>query len=171
VRDQEERALAVRASASVRASRWRRRPERRVWYDAWWPDGRVEVDASLSRAMYRRSPADFAAVEQAVHDHCPEEGQGSWVDDRGGVVEGPQGVVLDGARAPRGIRRSYGHRRRPLSEAQVRGWRLGGGTATLGLGVALVAGPVSDGPAGAAGVVCCLVGIAALTGLVRRRRR
>lgn len=60
-----------------------------VRYDTYWSDGRVDFDVSLSKVMYRRYPADFADIEENVHEHCPEVGVGQRVGERGGVVEGP----------------------------------------------------------------------------------
>jgi hypothetical protein len=84
-----DQPVAVRATAFIRPSRWLHRPVRLVRYDAYWGDGRVDFDVSLSKMMYRGYPADFAAIDESVHANCPEVGTGRWVNEFGGVVEGP----------------------------------------------------------------------------------
>jgi hypothetical protein len=161
--------VAARATAFIGPSRWLRRPVRMVRYDACWPDGRVEFNVSLSKAMYRGWPADFAPVSDSVHAHCPDVGTGQWVDERGQVTEGP---ALGDPNPPlRGIPRQHGATRRDLTPKARLAWRLGGGAALIGLGVLLLAGPAGDGIGGAVGAVCCLSGVAVLAGLVPKSRR
>ncbi|MDO9409414.1 hypothetical protein [Patulibacter sp.] len=159
-----ESPSAVRAAASVRPSRWRRRPRRFVRYDALWADGRVELDVGLSDAMYRGHPADFEPVRRAVHAACPEVGTGRWVDDRGAVIDGPGAPASTAPGADGGRPRAY----RPPQDrrwASPRTWRLAGGSAAVAVGVPLVTGVLGDGVAGPVGVVLCLSGVAALAGL------
>lgn len=84
-----EQPFAVRATAFIRPSRWLHHPVRLVRYDAYWSDGRVDFDVSLTKMMYRGYPPDFAPIDESVHAHCPEVGTGRWVGQHGGVVEGP----------------------------------------------------------------------------------
>jgi hypothetical protein len=165
-----EHPVAIRATAFIRPSRWLHRPVRLVRYDAYWADGRLDFGVDLSRMMYRGQPADFAAIDEAVHANCPEVGTGKWVDEAGWVVEGPTATELPSGNS-RGVRRKYGvSRYQPNSKAN-RMWRLGSGTAALGLGAFLVTGPISDGIAGFVGVVFCIFGLASLAGLLPSSRR
>jgi hypothetical protein len=82
-----ERPDVFRAVASIEPSRWLRRPRRVLRYDAYWDDGRIEVDVNLARYMYRRAPADFGPVKSAIDANCPPVGTGAW-------VEYPYGNVL-----------------------------------------------------------------------------
>ena len=85
-----EKPVAVRATAFTRPSRWLQRPVRLVRYDAYWADGGVDFDVSLSQMMYRGYPADFAAIDEAVHDHCPEVGTGSgWASSAASLRDPP----------------------------------------------------------------------------------
>jgi hypothetical protein len=166
-----DHAVAVRATAFIGRSKWLRRPVRRVRYDAYWADGRVGFNVSLIGAMYRGSPADFAPVRDAVHAHCPEVGTGSWVDERGGVIDGPSEVDRNPPGAESGRRQEFGATRRDLSQTERAGLRLGIGAVLVGVGIALVVGPLGEGIAGAVGAVLCLVGLATLAGLVPVKRR
>jgi hypothetical protein len=120
--------------------------------------------------MYRGYPADFAAIDESVHANCPETGTGQWVDESGSVVEGPTVTELPSANS-RGVRRKYGvSRYQPNSKAN-RAWRLGRGVVSLGLGVFLTAGPISEGIAGFVGVLCCAFGLASLAGSIPSKHR
>ena len=163
--------IAVRATAFIGPSRWLHRPVRLVTYDAYWADGRVDFDVSLSKMMYRGFPADFAAIDESVHAHCPETGTGRWVNEFGGVVEGPAQTDPNPQGTGRGVPRKFGVPRYQPNTKAHRGWRLGGGMAGLGLGVFLTTGPISDGIGGFVGVIFCVGGLASLAGLIPRKRR
>ncbi|MBT2585585.1 hypothetical protein [Arthrobacter sp. ISL-95] len=158
--------VAVRATAYTGSSKWLRRPSRFVRYDACWADGRVEFGVSLTQAMYRGHPADFAAIDESVHSHCPEVGTGLWVDDSGQVAEGPD---QPGPSGSGGRPRKYGFSRSESSAKWSYGFQLGGGVLGVGLGALLIMGPLNVWWAGPLGVVCFLSGLAALTGLVMRK--
>lgn len=166
-----EKPFAVRATAFIRPSTWLQRPVRLVRYDAYWADGRVDFDVSLSRMMYRGHPADFAAIDESVHAHCPEVGTGRWVGEFGGVVEGPTETGPNPPANVRGTPRKFGVPRYQLNTKVNRAWRLGGGVALLSLGMFLTTGPLSDGIAGFVGVLCCASGMASLAGLIPSRNR
>ena len=144
---------------------------RLVRYDAYWADGRVDFDVSLSQVMYRGHPADFAAIDESVHAHCPEEGTGLWVDEFGFVVEGTTQIDPNPQGSGGGQRRKYGVSRYESNPKVTRAWRLGGGAAGLGLGVFLTTGPISDGIAGFVGVIFCVGGLASLAGLIPGKHR
>ena len=165
-----DRPVAVRATAFIGPSRWLHRPVRLVRYDAYWVDGRVDFDVSLSKMMYRGSPADFAAIDESVHAQCPEVGTGRWVDEFGRVVEGPSQPDPNPPGSG-GVRRKYGVARYESNAKANPAWRLGGGIASLGVGVLLTTGPISDGIAGPVGVVCCAIGLASLAGLIPSKHR
>jgi hypothetical protein len=166
-----DQPVAVRATAFIRPSRWLHHPVRLVTYDACWADGRVGFDVSLSKMMYRGFPADFAAIDESVHAHCPEVGTGPWVDEFGRVVEGPAQVDPNHQGRGRGERRKYGVSRYESNPKVDRAWRLGRGVAGLGLGAFLTVGPVSHGIAGFVGVIFCAGGLASLAGLIPSQRR
>jgi hypothetical protein len=140
-------------------------------YDAYWADGRVDFDVSLSKMMYRGYPADFAAIDESVHAHCPEVGTSRWVDEFGRVVEGPTQTDPNPPGNGRGEPRKYGVSRYESNTKANRAWRLGGGVAGLGLGIFLTTGPISDGIAGTVGVVFCASGLASLAGLIPKEYR
>lgn len=166
-----DQPVAVRATAFIRPSRWLHRPVRLVRHDAYWADGRVDFGVSLSKMMYRGFPADFAAIDESVHAHCPEVGTGQWVDDFGRVVEGPTEINRNPPGNFGGERRKYGVSRYESNRKANRAWRLGRGVAGLGLGVFLTTGPISDGIAGFVGVIFCAGGLASLAGLIPRKHR
>jgi hypothetical protein len=166
-----DQPVAVRATAFIRPSRWLHRPVRLVRYDAYWGDGRVDFDVSLTMMMYRGYPADFAPIDESVHAHCPEVGTGRWVNEFGGVVEGPTQPEPNPPGNYGGRPRKYGTSRYEPNAKANYAWRLGGAAASLGLGVLLTTGPISDGTAGPVGVVCCAIGLALLAGLIPRKYR
>ena len=166
-----DKPVAVRATAFIRPSRWRHRPVLLVTYDAYWADGRVGFDVDLSTMMYRGFPADFAAIDESVHAHCPEVGTGQWVDDYGRVVEGPAEMNPNPPGNRGGVRRKYGLSRYESNPKVKRAWRLGRGVAALGIGVFLTTGPVSDGIGGFVGVLFCVGSLASLAGLIPGKRR
>ncbi|CAN7236253.1 hypothetical protein LJR078_000979 [Arthrobacter sp. LjRoot78] len=166
-----DQPVAVRATAVISPSRWLHRPVRLVTYDAYWADGRVEFDVSLSKMMYRGFPADFSAIDESVHAHCPEVGTGPWVNEFGGVVEGPTQTDPNPQGNGGGERRKYGVSRYESNPRANRAWRLGRGLAGLGLGAFLATGPVSDGIGGFVGVIFCAGGLASLAGLIPRKHR
>jgi hypothetical protein len=166
-----DQPVAVRATAFPGRSRWWRRPVRRVRYDACWADGRIGFNVSLTGAMYRGAPADFQPVGASVHAHCPELGTGSWVDDRGAVVDGPAEVDPNPPGVRAGRAQAYGETRRELSPKSRAAWRLGVGGAALGIGTTLLLGPLRDGIAGAAGVLFHIGGLATLVGVMPGKRR
>lgn len=135
---------------------------RLVSYDACWADGRVDFGVDLSKMMYRGYPADFAAIDECVHAHCPEVGIGRWVDEVGRVVEGPTQTDPNPPTNVRGTPRKYGVSRYQPNTKANRTWRLGAGAAMLSLGIFLTTGPISDGFAGFVGVLCCASGLASL---------
>jgi hypothetical protein len=161
---------AVRAMAFIRPSRWLHRPVRLVRYDAYWADGRVDFGVNLRQMMHRVHTTDFAAIDENVHANCPEVGTGHWVDESGSVVEGPTVTELPSANS-RGVPRKYGVSRYQPNRKANRAWRLGRGVVSLGLGVFLTTGPISDGIAGFVGVLCCAFGLASLAGLIPRKHR
>ena len=150
---------------------WLHRPVRLVRHDAYWADGRVDFGVSLSKVMYRGFPADFAAIDESVHAHCPEVGTGGWVNEFGQVVEGPTQIDPNPPGNRGGERRKYGVSRYESNPNANRAWRLGRGVAGLGLGVFLATGPISDGIAGFVGVIFCVVGLASLAGLIPGKYR
>ena len=167
-----EKPVAVRAVAFRGTSKRRRRPERRVRYDALWADGRVDFDVSLSEMMDGRDRADFTSVQDAVHEHCPELGAGQWVDDVARVVDGPQPPE------PTPPAEGWGqpHRYRPATKAPSRQARIARrlGASVLGLLVGLFAVRVSDaqGFFGIAGASVMLLSLApSLSLLLPARRR
>ncbi len=166
-----DKPFAVRATAFTRPSRWLHRPVCLVRYDAYWADGRVDFDVSLSQMMYRGYPADFAAIDESVHAHCPGVGTGRWVDEFGGVVEGTTQIDPNPQESGGGRRRKYGVSRYESNPKAARAWRLGRGVAGLGLGIFLATGPISDGIAGFVGVIFCAGGLVSLAGLIPGKRR
>jgi hypothetical protein len=161
--------VAVRATAFIRPSRWLHRPLRLVRYDAYWANGRVDFNVRLSQVMYRGHPADFAAIDESVHTHCPEVGTGQWVDQFGRAVEGPAEPDPKSAAGAGGVRRKYGVSRYQTNKKLDAAWRLGGGGAGTGLGTLLLTGPMSDGPVGFVGVLCLLGGLSALAGFIPKK--
>jgi hypothetical protein len=166
-----DQPLAVRATAFIGPSRWLHRPVRLVRYDAYWADGRVDFDVSLTKMMYRGYPADFAPIDESVHAHCPEVGTGRWVGQHGGVVEGPTRPEPNPPETYGGRPRKYRPAKRRPNPKVNRAWRLGRGVAGLGLGVFLTTGPISDGIAGVVGVIFCAGGLASLAGLIPGKNR
>jgi hypothetical protein len=149
--------VAVRATGFIGESRWRRRPVRRVLYDACWADGRVEFDVSLTAAMYRGWPADFGPIEDSVHANCPEVGTGRWVNGFAAVVDGPE---VENPNPPG-----------PRSSRARLAWRLSLGVVLLGVGILLLTGPAGDGVLGGVSALCALAGLVTLAGAVPRRFR
>lgn len=164
-----EQPVAVRATAFIRPSKRRHRRVRLVTYDAYWADGRLDFDVDLPAMMYRGFPADFAAIDESVHSHCPEAGTGQWVDGFGRVVEGPTEINTNPSGNRGGARRKYGVSRYERNVKANRAWRLLHGVGGLGIGVFLTTGPVSDGIGGFLGVIFCLGGVASLAGLIARK--
>ncbi len=117
-------------------------------YDAYWADGRVDFDVSLSKMMYRGSPADFAAIEESVHDCCPEVGRGQWVGEFGGVVAGPIQPEPNPPGNVRGTPWEYGVSSYESYKKANRKWCVGFGLAGLCLGLYLLARPLGDGLVG-----------------------
>ncbi|WP_457950042.1 hypothetical protein ACTAQI_05300 [Pseudarthrobacter sp. alpha12b] len=166
-----DRPAAVRAVAFIRPSRWLRRPVRLVRYDAYWSDGHVDFDVSLSKMMYRGYPADFAPINESVHAHCPEVGAGQWVNEYGSVVDGPARPGPSTTGRVKGARRKYGvSAYQPNPKARL-AWRLGGGLAGIGAGVLLIGGPIGAGFGGFVGAVCCIAGFSSLAGLLPGKSR
>lgn len=170
VHDASERPIAVRATAFLADPRWRGRPERRVSFDALWPDGHVEVDVPLASTM-QQHPADFSAFERQIHSTCPEVGTGPWIDELGRAVDGPDVNTLPASTVRRGRPRVFDTPRSSPNANARRRWRIGFGVVSIGIGVVLVIGPLRDGPAGFIGVVGTLAGVAALASLIPRARR
>ena len=164
-----EHPVAVRAMAFTRPSRWRHRPVRLVRYDAYWAGGRVDFDVNLSKLMYRGSPADFAAIEESVHDHCPEAGTGHWVGESGAVVAGPTQTEPNPTGNVRGTPSKYGVSHYESYKKSGSRWRVGFGATSLSLGLYLVIGPLSDGFAGFVGALCVIFGLSALAGLLPKK--
>jgi hypothetical protein len=131
----------------------------------------LDFDVDLPAMMYRGFPADFAAIDESVHAHCPEVGTGQWVDDFGRVVEGPTEINPNPPGNRGGERRKYGVSRYEPNTKANRAWRLGRGVAGLGIGVFLMTGPVSDGIGGFVGVIVGIGGLASLAGLIPRKHR
>lgn len=161
--------VAVRATAFTRPSRWRHRPVRLVRYDAYWAGGHVDFGVNLSTMMYRGSPADFAAIEESVHDHCPEAGTGQWVGEFGTVVAGPTQTEWNPPRNVGGTPWKYGVSSYEACKKANRKLRVGFGAASLILGFFLVTGPLSEGFAGFVGALCVLFGLSALAGLLPKK--
>ena len=163
----------MRAVAVVAPSRWGGRPRRRVSYDAWWPDGRVEVGVVPGTVMQRRSPADAADLREAVHGWCPEVGAGPWCDEIGRVVDGPVAadVDADSPRRRRGERREFGVPSYDPATPRRRTGRLVVGLVALLLGVTLLVVTAGDGPLAALALVPLGVGVALLADFVPRDRR
>lgn len=166
-----DQPIAVRAAAFIRPSRWLHRPIRVVRYDAYWADGRVDFDVSLSEMMYQGSPADFADIKENVHANCPEVGVGQWVGERGRVVERPTLPELNPPSNVRGTPSKYGISGYESYKKTSRTWRLGFGIASLVLGLYLLTGSLREGLTGLVGVLCVFVGLSALSGLVFKRNR
>lgn len=152
-------------------SRWRHRPVRRVQYDACWADGRVDFDVTLTSAMYRGWPADFAPISDSVHANCPEVGTGLWVNEHAAVIDGPAvrnpappGPLI-GRPRPFGVIR---HKPNPRARLAP---RLSLGLGSIGAGALLVTGPFADGILGVVGAICCMGGAVSLVGLVPGRFR
>jgi hypothetical protein len=162
-----DHAVAVRATGFIGESRWRRRPVRRVRYDACWPDGRVEFDVNLTAAMYRGWPTDFEPISDSVHANCPEVGTGRWVNGSAAVIDGPE-VENPNPPGPRSGWRGRSGVVRP----RVRlAWRLSSGVVALGGGLLLITGPVSDDILASVGAFCALVGLVTLARAVPHRFR
>jgi len=174
-----ERPVAVRAVAFKARSWWGGRPHRRVSFDAWWPDGRLEDGVSLASVLDLRHPADIADAETAVHGRCPEIGPGEWCDRWGRVVDGP----VDGStgvsssrsqRRPRRLRsqrREFGVPRYDPTKKPSRTGRLVAGLVALVVGVVLLVATSGDGPLALVGVVSVFSSVGLLAGLVPRERR
>jgi hypothetical protein len=171
--------VAVRAVAFMARSWWGGRPHRRVSYDAWWPDGRLENGVSLASVLQLRHPADIADAETAVHDRCPEIGPGEWCDRWGRVVDGPV-VGSTGAgsprrpqsqRRPRSQRREFGVPRYDPTKKPSRTGRLVAGLVALVVGVVLLVATSGDGALALVGLVCLVPSVGLLAGLVPRERR
>lgn len=166
-----EKPVAVRAVAFIGISRWRHRPERRVRHDAYWADGRVDFDVSLSKMMYRGYPADFAPIENAVHEHCPEFGVGHWVDEFARVVDGPRPPEPTPPVGGWGRPREY----RPTKKAPTAGGRLARrlGASVIGLAAGVFVLRVSDGQGfpGMLGALVVLFSLAPLLSLLLPARR
>ena len=85
-------ATAVRATASLSASAWRRRPVRFVRHDALLGDGTVLWDVDPTVALGRPHPADLSVVLGTLARTTPGQGRSPWVHASGGVLEeGPDG--------------------------------------------------------------------------------
>ncbi|WP_146244230.1 hypothetical protein [Curtobacterium sp. MCBD17_032] len=170
--DEHERAVAVRAVASYRPSRSRRRPVRVCRYDAWWPDGHITHDVSFSRATGRRAPADLETLVRQVQGACPRIGVGRWIDEHGAVLVGPaEPSVPPGAGAGRPV--PWPPSGPPVvGRSRRASVRLGLGTAgvlLLGGAVVLVRVSPTD-PLGVVGVLCGIVGVVLGRAALRRRR-
>ncbi len=166
--------VAIRATAFIRSSRWLHRPVHLLRYDAYWADGRVDFDVSLSKTMYRGSPADFDVLEESVHDHCPEVGTGEWVGECGDVVAGPTQPEPNPPGNVRGTRWEYGvsnYDSYKKAHRKLRVGFVGFGVASLILGLYLLTGPSSDGFAGPVGVLCFIFGLSALSGFIPKKSR
>lgn len=169
-----DRPVAVRATAFIRPSTWLHRPVHLVRYDAYWADGRVDFDVSLSKTMYRGSPADFATIRDNVHDHCPEVGSGQWVGECGSVVAGPALPEPNPPEYVKGTPWEYGITSNQSSQEANRRWRIiffCCGIAGLGLGLYLLTGPLGEGFGGFAGVLCFIFGLSALSGVICKKHR
>ena len=165
--------MAVRAVAFMARSWWGGRPHRRVSYDAWWPDGRIENGVGLASVLDLRHPADIADAENAVHSRCPEVGTGEWSDDRGRVLDGPAGGSMGAgpSRRPRSQRREFGAPRYDPTKKPSRTGRLVAGLVALVVGVVMLVMTSGDGPLALVGVVCVFSSVGLLAGLVPRERR
>lgn len=174
--------MAVRAVAFMARSWWGGRPHRRVSYDAWWPDGRIENGVGLASVLDLRHPADIADAETAVHGRCPEIGPGEWCDRWGRVVDGP----VDGSagvsssrrqqrpRRPRRLmsqRREFDAPRYDPTKQPSRTGRLVAGLVALVVGVVLLVTTSGDGPLALVGVLSVFSSVGLLAGLVPRQRR
>lgn len=142
---------------------------RLIRYDAYWAGGYVDFDVSLTKMMYRGSPADFAAIKESVHDHCPEVGTGQWVGEFGAVVPGPTQPEPDQTGNVRGTPSKYGVSHDESYKKSGRRWGVGFGATSLSLGLYLVIGPLSDGFTGFVGVLCVIFGVSALAGLLPKK--
>ena len=165
--------MAVRAVAFMARSWWGGRPHRRVSYDAWWSDGRLENGVSLASVLDLRHPASVDDAETAVHARCPEIGPGEWCDESGRVVDGPV-VGSTGAgspRRPRSQRRAFGAPRYDPTEKRHRTGRLVSGLVALVVGVVLLVTTSGHGPLAFVGLVCLVPSVGLLAGLVPRGRR
>ncbi|MBX0301110.1 hypothetical protein K2F54_14135 [Cryobacterium sp. 1639] len=163
--------VAMRATGFIGESRWRRRPAGRVRYDAFWADGRVEFDVSLTDARLRGWPAGLKPVVDSVHADCPEVGTGRWVNRFAAVVDGPE-VENPNPPGPRSgwPGRSEVARRGPSPRVRL-AWRLSLGVVALGGGLLLIAGPVDDDVLASVGAFCAVGGLVTLAGAVPRRFR
>ena len=165
--------MAVRAVAFVGRSRWGGRPHRRVSYDAWWADGRVDTDVSLSSVMPKRLPADAADFEAVVNGLCPEVGPGRWCDEHHRVVDGPAAGPsdLDPTLRPRGRRRDVDVPRRDPTTRPTRVARLVTGLVALILGVVLLVATSGAGTVAFVGAVCLCLAVGLLADFVPRTGR
>jgi hypothetical protein len=163
--------VAVRATGFIGESRWRRRPVSRVRYDACWADGRVEFDVSLTDAMYRGSPADFAPISDSVHANCPEVGTGRWVNEFATVVDGPEAENPNPPGPRSGWPGRSGVARRERSPRVRLAWRLSLGVVAVAGGLLLITGPVKDDVLASVGAFCAVGGLMLLAGAVPRRFR
>jgi len=168
-----ETPVAVRAVAFMARSWWGGRPHRRVSFDAWWPDGRVEDGVSLASVLDLHHPADIADAETAVHGRCPEIGPGEWCDRWGRVVDGPVdgSTGVSSSRRVRSQRREFGVPRYDPTKKPGRTGRLVAGLVALVVGVVLLVTTSGDGPLALVGVVCLFACVGLLAGLVPRERR
>ncbi|MCC9178687.1 hypothetical protein [Arthrobacter sp. zg-Y750] len=85
--------LALRATAFIAPSRWLHRPRRRLRYDAWWGDGRVEFDVDLFALLRGRHTTDAGTIRENLHRHCPRAGTGPWINEAGSVIDGPAALA------------------------------------------------------------------------------
>ena len=174
-----ERPVAVRAVAFMARSWWGGRPHRRVSFDAWWPDGRLENGVSLASVLDLRHPADIHDAETAVHDRCPEIGPGAWCDRWGRVVDRPVdgSTGVSSSRRVRRVRRLMSQRREfgvpryDPTKKPGRTGRLVAGLVALVVGVVLLVATSGDGPLALVGVVSVFSSVGLLAGLVPRERR
>lgn len=168
-----ETPVAVRAVAFMARSWWGGRPHRRVSFDAWWPDGRLEDGVSLASVLDLHHPADIADAETAVHGRCPEIGPGEWCDRWGRVVDGPVdgSTGVSSSRRVRSQRREFGVPRYDPTKKPSRTGRLVAGLVALVVGVVLLVATSGDGPLALVGVVCLFACVGLLAGLVPRERR
>lgn len=164
--------MAVRAVAFMARSWWGGQPHRRVAYDAWWGDDRVETGVSPSSVMRGRHPADAADFTAVVNGLCPEVGAGLWCDEHGRVVDGPAIAPTEAgsSQRPRGEPREFGGRRHDPAEKQRRTGRLVAGLVALVLGVALLLATSGEGAVALAGGACLLVSVGLLADFVPRER-
>lgn len=164
-----QQPVAARARAHIGPSRWLRRPVRLVQYDARWADGRVEFDVNPSELTRGQHTTDRSAIDDSIHADCPEAGIGPWVRISAGAMEEIPEPVLSPPEPSGGRPRKY--KRTQPSAKRIFARRLGWAAAGLGVGIALVSGPLGDGFGGMIGMLCCLFGIVLLAGLNPRRRQ